>query len=107
MSRVQRIRQSVDGTLDRWQVRAEAMEAHLDASQEQAMERVEAGKEAYLSAIDKAKTGIAEANSLADAEKQRLQTRLDEASVQIALGKAETEEAFNKQRETLKKGLAN
>ena len=106
MSRVERARQSVDGTLDRWQIRAEAMEAHLNVSEKQAMERVEAVKKSYLDNIDKVKAGIAKSKSLADAEKQRLQTRLDEARVQFALGKAETEDEFNKQCMALKSGLA-
>ena len=105
MSRVERARQSVDGTLDRWQIRAEAMEAHLNVSEKQAMERVEAVKKSYLDNIDKVKAGIVKSKSLADAEKQRLQTRLDEARVQFALGKAETEDEFNKQCMALKSGL--
>lgn len=106
MSRIERFRQSVDGTLDRWQVKAEAMEAHLDASKEQASERVESAKKAYLSSIDKAKAGIAASKSLADTEKQRIQTKLDETRVQFALGKADTEDEFNKQRDAIKAELA-
>ena len=107
MSRTQRVRQSVDGALDRWQARAEAVETHLDASKDQAMEKVEASKQAYLRTIDKVKTGIAESKTLADAEKQRLHAKLDEARVQVALGKAETAEAFDKQRKALKTELVN
>ncbi len=107
MSRTQRIRQSADGALDRWQVRAEAIESQLDASKDQSMEKVEATKRAYLKTIDKVKAGVAESKTLADAEKQRLRTRLDEARVQVALGKAETAEAFGKQREALKTELSN
>ena len=107
MSRTQRIRQSADGALDRWQARAEAIESQFDASKDQAMEKVEASKRAYLKIIDKAKAGIAQSKTLADAEKQRLQAKLDEARVQVALGKAETAEALNKQREALKTKLAN
>ena len=88
MSRTQRIRQSADGALDRWQVRAEAIESQLDASKDQSMEKVEAAKRAYLKTIDKVKAGVAESKTLADAEKQRLRTRLDESRVQVALGKA-------------------
>jgi hypothetical protein len=106
MSRVERVRQSLDGTLDRWQTRVEAMEAHLDASQTQAMERVEGVKKSYLHTIDKVKTGIGESKSLAVSEKERLQTRLDEARVQFALGKAETEDEFNRQCRALKSGLS-
>jgi hypothetical protein len=82
------------------------MEAHLNVSEKQAMERVEAVKRSYFDNIDKIKAGIDKSKSLADAEKQRLQTRLDEARVQFALGKAETEDEFNKQCMALKSGLA-
>ena len=107
MSRTERIRQSADGALDRWQVRAEAIESQFDASKDQAMEKVEASKQAYLNTIDKAKAGIAQSKTLADAEKQRLQAKLDGARVQVALGKAETAEELNKQREVLKTELSN
>ena len=107
MSRTQRIRQSADGALNRWQIRAEAIESQLDTSKDQAMEKVEATKRAYLKTIDKVKAGVAGSKTLADAEKQQLQTRLDEARVQVALGKAETAEAFDKQREALKTELSN
>jgi hypothetical protein len=82
------------------------MEAHLDASQKQAMERVEAAKKSYLHTIDKVKTGIGQSRALAVSEKDRMQTRLDEARVQFALGKAETEDEFNSQCKALKSGLA-
>lgn len=107
MSRTQRIRQSADGALDRWQARAEAIESQFDTSKDQAMEKVEATKRAYLKTIDKVKAGVAESKTLADAEKQRLRTRLDEARVRVVLGKAETAEAFDKQREALKTELSN
>ena len=83
MSRTERIRQSADGALDRWQVRAEAIESQLDASKDQAMEKVEASKKSYLNAIDKVKAGVAESKTLADDKKQKLQTQLDEARVQL------------------------
>ena len=106
MSRVKQIRQSVDGTLDRWQVKAEAMETVLDTSQDQVLDKLETGKQAYLDVIDKVKAGIATSQSLAQAEKDRLQQRLDEARLQIALGKADTIDAFNEQRQKLSKELA-
>ena len=107
MNRTERIRQSVDGVLDRWQVRAEAIESQLDASKDQAMERVEATKKSYLDAIDKVKAGVAESKTLANDKKQKLQTQLDETRIQMALGKAETVDEFNKQRQALKTGYSN
>lgn len=107
MSRVIEIRQSVDGVLDRWQVKVEAMETLLDASQDQVLDKLEASKQAYVNVIDKVKVGIADSQSLAEAEKDRLQQRLDEARVQIALGKADTIDAFNEQRQKLSKELAH
>ena len=107
MSRVIEIRQSVDGVLDRWQVKVEAMETLLDASQDQVLDKLEASKQAYVDVIDKVKVGITDSQSLAQAEKDRLQQRLDEARVQIALGKADTIDAFNEQRQKLSKELAH
>ena len=79
MSRVIEIRQSVDGVLDRWQVKVEAMETLLDASQDQVLDKLEASKQAYVDVIDKVKVGIADSQSLAQAEKDRLQQRLGPA----------------------------
>ena len=107
MSRTQKIRQSVDGALDRWQARAEAVESHLHASKDEAMEKVEASKQAYLRTIDKVKAEVAKSKTIADSEKQRLQQNLDEARVKVALGKADTVDEFNKQRDALKTELAN
>lgn len=102
MSRVKRIRESIDGSLNRWQARAEAVEAHLEASHDQALERVEAGKKAYLEAIDKVKASVIKSKTMAEEEKQRILTRIDETRVQIALGKAETIEEFKRQQEAMR-----
>lgn len=105
MSRIRKIRDSVDGRLDRWQARAEAMENQLSASKEKAQDRVEASKRTYVDAIDKAKAGIEASTSLAANEKQRLHTNLDSARVQAALGKVESKDAFARQSREIRAGL--
>ena len=105
MSSIKNIRESVDGRLDRWQARAEAMESQISASKEKAQERVEASKQAYVAAIDKAKAGVEASTSLATEEKQRLHAKLDNARVQAALGKAETKDAFTEQSHKIRTSL--
>jgi len=102
MSTAKSIRESIDGALDKWQAKAEAMEAQVEASKEQVSEKFEASKQKYLEFMDKLKEKVSANKELSQERAQALHTKIDEARVQIALGKADTADAIEAQTKVIK-----
>lgn len=105
MSTAKSIRESIDGALDKWQAKAEAMEAQVEASKEQVSEKFEASKQKYLEFMDKLKEKVSANKELSQERAQALHTKIDEARVQIALGKADTADAIEAQTKVIKKKI--
>jgi hypothetical protein len=89
MSRIRQIRESVDVKLDKLDAHADALEASLHHAEDQIRGRIERGKQQVHRALDTLKADIDKSKHLSETYKQKLQERIDELKVQIALGKAE------------------
>lgn len=87
MSKMQEIRERVHNRAERWEHRLEALEAQLESTGEQAMKRVQ---DTAVALVEAAK---ALEHKLEPAA-QELRKSLEELRVQMALGKAETRDAF-------------
>lgn len=100
------IRSSIDTKLHALQAKTEALGAQLKLTEQKAAERIEHQKQALRDALDGLKTWIERQRDLADAQKQKLETAIDELKVQAALGKAEASDALEVQRKKISDGVA-
>jgi len=102
-SKIQGIRERIETKLDRWQAQAEAIEGQLGVAREAAIERFEAVKGTGREAVAEARSKLDAAKDLAEDKRRELEAALDHLQVQLALGKAETREAFESQSRELRK----
>lgn len=98
MSKMEEIRERAHNRMERWEHRFETLEAQLEETGEQAMKRVEATAEAVVDAAEKLEDKLEPA---ADELRQSLQ----ELRVQMALGKAESRDAFEAQSKKVNQQL--
>lgn len=88
MSKLKEIRERARNRAERWEDRLEALEAQLEGTGEQAMKRVEDTAVALVDAAEALEKKLEPAAS-------EIRQTLDELRVQMALGKAETRDAFD------------
>lgn len=98
MSKMQEIRERVHNRAERWEHRLEALEAQLESTGEQAMKRVE---DTAVALVDAARALEQKLEPTAD----ELRHSLEELRVQMALGKAETRDAFDAESKKVQKQL--
>ena len=106
MSKVKEIRESIDKKLDRWEASATAFETQLQQTKDQAQARLEARKKALKEALEKFKSEVAKAKGIAEEKKKEMQAQFGDLQVQLALGKAETKDAFEAQRKKIRHSIA-
>jgi DNA repair exonuclease SbcCD ATPase subunit len=106
MSKVKEIRESIDKKLAHWEASATAFETQLQQTKEQAQARLEARKKTLNEALEKFKSEVAKAKGIAEEKKKEMQTQFGDLKVQLALGKAETEDAFEAQRKKIRHSIA-
>jgi hypothetical protein len=102
MSNIHDIRQSIDRKLDRWEVRASTIEAHIDTTKDDASARVEAQKARLRGTLDRFETRIAEAQDLNSEKKAEVHTQVDNFKVQLALGKTDARDAYDEQNQKIR-----
>ena len=105
MSKIKQIREAIDNRLDRWDARLDALEAQIEHGEDEVMERVQQGGEKLAAAADRVKETLEDAADLTADETQELRSDLDELRVQLALGKAESRDAFEAQRKKFRHAL--
>jgi ElaB/YqjD/DUF883 family membrane-anchored ribosome-binding protein len=98
MSKLEEIRARVHNRMERWEDRLEALESQLEVKGEAAMKRLEDAAESLVDAAEDLEDKLEPA---ADELKQSLQ----ELRVQMALGKAESRDAFDEQSNRVQKQL--
>ena len=106
MSKIREIRESIDKKLDHWEASATAFETQLQQTKEQAQVRLEARKKTLNEALEKFKSEVAKAKGIAEEEKKEMQAQFGDLQVQLALGKAETRDAFEAQRKKIRHSIA-
>jgi hypothetical protein len=107
MATFKEIRQAVDTRLADWESRVEAMEAQIQLSKQQAFARLQERKQQLTKGLDALGRKINESTRAAGEAKDRLQQQIDELQVQLALGIAETRDAYTEQKTKLKRAIAN
>lgn len=88
MSKMQEIRDRIHNRVERWEHRLEALESQLENTGEQAMKRVEDTAEALVDAAQALEDKLEPAA-------ENVRKSLQELRVKLALGKAETRDAFD------------
>jgi len=107
MSTINTLRESISTKLDQWQATASALEAQFDLTREKALERVEVQKQHYRDALQRFKTEIEKSTTIANDIKSKVTTQIDEMQVQLALGKADTKDAFEEQKNKIQTAIAD
>ncbi|RMF96234.1 MAG: hypothetical protein D6727_08910 [Gammaproteobacteria bacterium] len=105
MSVLKKIREALDQRLDRWDAQLDALEAQLAESRDEALERVQAARNKLAAALRQVQEKLEDAADLTADELAELRADLEELQVQLALGKAETRDAFEAQRRRLHRAL--
>ena len=107
MSTINTLRESISTKLDQWQATASALEAQFDLTREKALERVEVQKQHYRDALQRFKKEIEKSTTTANDIKAKVTTQIDEMQVQLALGKADTKDAFEEQKNKIQTAIAD
>ncbi len=105
MSKIKELRASIERKIDALEHQALALEAQLTQSKDQAIQRLEQGKQQLRDVVTAVQADLRASKDLADDVKAEAQTKLDHLQVQLALGKAEARDAFEEQREKITKAL--
>jgi len=98
MSTLKKFRAALDQRLDRWDAELDALQAQLEITREQAMERVQQGRERLAEAADGLETRLEDVADLATDKGRDLRRDIEALRVQLALGEAETRDAYQAQR---------
>ena len=106
MSKIKEIRESIDKKLDYWEASATAFEAQLEQTKEQALVKLEVRKKTLNEALEKFKSAVVTTKRIAGEKKKEIQAQFDDLQVQLALGKAETRDAFVAQRNKVQHSIA-
>ncbi len=106
MSKVRAIRESIDKKLDHWEATAIALEEQLQQTEQQARAKLEVRRKKLDEALEKFKSEVAKAKGITVEKKREMQTQFDDLQVQLALGKAETRDAFEAQMKKIRHSIA-
>jgi len=106
MGKIQEVRESIDNKLDKLEIKASAIESQLHETMELTMPRIESLKQSYMEMLTQVKEKIEKSQQIAADKKQELCTLIEHAEVQLALGKIETRDAIQDQREKIGQAVA-
>lgn len=105
MSQIKELRASIEKKIDALEHQALALEAQLTQTKDQAVQRLEQGKQQLRDVVTLVQADIRKSKDVADHVKADLQTKLDHLQVQLALGKADARDTFEEQRAKIFKAL--
>lgn len=105
MPTVQDIRTSIDQNLDRWEAAASATENSVNSSLNSLSDQLETQKSKAAEMSDRLKQAVMRAQDLPSEAKSKITSDLDNLKVQLALGKAETRDAINEQKEKIQQAV--
>ena len=106
MSVIKKIRNSLDHQLDHWDARLDALEAQIEHGRDEAMERLAAGKKKLTEVSHEIEEKLEDAADLSAEAAQDIRQDMQSLRVQLALGEAETREAFDEQRDKLRHAMS-
>ena len=101
MSKLKELRETIDTQLDRLDAHLDAWEAQLESNREKALGRVQDQKQKLAETADRLSGLVGKSREVADHVEADVRTELEHLQVQLALGRAETRDAYNEQREKI------
>jgi Skp family chaperone for outer membrane proteins len=106
MSTIKEIRGAIDAKLDKWEAQATALQAQLELNKEDIIERVEEQKRRFEQVAQHIRDKIGEASGLAEDVKAKIITAFEHLQVQLALGAADTRDAYQDWKQKLETSIA-
>lgn len=105
MSKLKELREAIDTQLDRLDAQLDAWEAQLETSRDEVLERVQERKANLAETADSLAGLVGKSREVADELVGDLRSELEHLQVQLALGRAETREAYAEQREKIQAAI--
>ena len=105
MSRIKELRASFDKKLDALEYQAQALEAQLTQTKDQAVQRLEQHKEQLRDLLKQVQTDVQKSKEMAEQAKFEVQAKLEHLQVQLALGKADARDTYEEQRTKILRAL--
>ena len=99
------LNKEIKNTLNKWRESIDELELQLSLGKSEALEEFEKRKTALNHSVNELKAKAVEWENLGEAKTQDFRAKLDELQVQLALGKAETEDIFNEQRKKIEHAI--
>ena len=106
MTTIKEVRAAIDAGLDRLQARAEAAAAQLNLSEDEIDARIAEYGDQLKAAAVALQERMAEGELVAGETKAKVQSALEHLQVQLALGKADTRDAFNAKKKEIQRAIA-
>ncbi|MDY6942804.1 MAG: hypothetical protein SVU69_07295 [Pseudomonadota bacterium] len=105
MSLIHELRESVEARLDRWESLAEALELQLQLGRKEALDRFEDEKQRLTERLEAMEKRFEETTGIADDMRDSVRGQVEHLRVQLALGRAETRDAYQEQRKNILAGI--
>lgn len=106
MSRIKELRASIEKKLDALEQQALALEAQLTQGKDQAIQRLEEGKQQLRDVVASVQADLKRSTGVADHVRTEVQAKLEHLQVQLALGKADARDVYEEQRAKIFKALS-
>jgi hypothetical protein len=107
MSTIHQKRIAIDKKLDKLEASATAFENQLHLTKDKAVERLELQKQKLNQALNRLKSKLDESKTIAEEKKLNIRNYFENLQVQLALGKADTKEAYENQKNKIKESIRN
>lgn len=105
MSKIHQIRQGLQHQLEQWEAMAESLELQLTLGRAEALQRFEGQRQRLSTQVQALKARLTQINELGEDARIRAQAALEHLEVQLALGRAETRDAYLEQRDRLRQAI--
>lgn len=106
MSTIKEIREAVDAKLDKWEAQATALQAQLEFNKVEVIKRVEEQKRRLEQIAQRVRDKIDAAGGLAEETKTKIRASFEHLQVQLALGAADTRDAYQAWRKKVQSSIA-
>ena len=99
--------EKLDSIVQQVKTKVEELEVQLALGKAEAVDWLEREKKNIGTFLEKAKDAVEKAENIGEEKKEELLTKYEELQVQLALGKAETREAFETQKSKIEDAMKN
>ena len=106
MPTIKEIRAAIDAGLDRIQAKAEATAAHLDLSEDEIQERLAGYQDKLKDSAAALQAKMEQAEEIAAESTKEIRPALEHLQMQLALGKADSRDAFNAKKKQIQHAIA-